>query len=352
MAAPGILSVGAQAEPTLPPRDADQIIAEVLSADPVPFSGEVSQTNDLGLPSLPSEAGVDFTNPDALWSLASGTNTWRLWYDGDHSYRVALIRGQSESDLISNGSVVWAWSSQSQTAIRTELDPTDRPDQRPIPVESPQEAAREVLRELEQYSTVTTDENIRVAGRSAYELVVTPADPQTRVAEVRMAVDAETALPLRLEVVSTVTGEPAVEIAFNRIDYARPNASVFEFTPPPGAEVIERAAPQRPQLPEDAATGEATPGDEVVPADPDAPVTTGEGWSQVTVVPPHAPASDAETPAAAAGNPLAGLLPRVSGEWGSGSVLDGTLVSVVFADDGRIAFGAVEPEALYEALTR
>lgn len=349
MAAPGLLSVGAQAEPTLPPRDADEIIAEVLSADPVPFSGELSQTMDLGLPSLPSDAGVDFTNPDALWSLASGTNTWRLWYDGDHSYRAAIIRGQSESDLISNGSVVWAWSSQSQTAVRTELAPTATTDELPVPLESPQDAAKELLRELEQYSAVATDANVKVAGRAAYEVVVTPSDEQTRVAELRMAVDAETALPLRLEVLSTVTGEPAVEIGFTRIDYSRPNASVFEFTPPPNAEVIEKTLPAEPPgLPTEHSAPEASPSDELMPA----PTTVGEGWSQVTVIPAHGSPSTDQSPTAEADNPLADLLPRASGEWGSGAVLDGTLVSFVFADDGRIAFGAVEPEALYEALTR
>ncbi|MDO5684346.1 MAG: hypothetical protein Q4G46_16160, partial [Propionibacteriaceae bacterium] len=90
-----------------------------------------------------------------------GTNTWRLWYDGDRSYRVAMIRGQSESDLISNGSVLWAWSSQSQTTVRTELEPPTSGQNHPVPAGSPQEAAREVLREFEQYSAVTTDANVR-----------------------------------------------------------------------------------------------------------------------------------------------------------------------------------------------
>ena len=43
-------------------------------------------------------------------------------------------------------------------------------------------------------------------------------------------------------------------------------------------------------------------------------------------------------------------LPRVSGEWGSGRVLSGTLVSVILTDDGRVAIGAVTPETLGAAL--
>ena len=43
-------------------------------------------------------------------------------------------------------------------------------------------------------------------------------------------------------------------------------------------------------------------------------------------------------------------LPRVSGEWGSGRLLRGTLFSAVLTDDGRFAVGAVAPERLYAAL--
>jgi hypothetical protein len=43
-------------------------------------------------------------------------------------------------------------------------------------------------------------------------------------------------------------------------------------------------------------------------------------------------------------------LPRISGEWGTGRVLSGTLVSVILSDDGRLAIGAVGPEALGAAL--
>lgn len=345
IASPALWNTVATAEPTLPPRTADEIIANVLSADPVAFSGEVSQSMNLGLPTLPGQSGVDLTNPEAIWSLASGTNTWRLWYDGEHSYRVAILRGQAESDLISNGSVLWVWSSQSQTAVRTDLPSAPaEPGDHPVPATSPQQVAQELLREIEQYSTVATDANVRVAGRAAYELVVTPTDSQTRVAQARIAVDAETSLPLRLQVFSTTSADPAIEIAFTKINFAVPNASVFEFTPPPGAEVIEgpkhELGADAPQSPADEVAVPEQPG-EVVPAD-QRPTSIGEGWSQVVVTPAFEQAS----------NPLTEMLPRVSGKWGSGVALDGTLISVVFADDGRVAFGAVAPETLYQALAR
>ena len=43
-------------------------------------------------------------------------------------------------------------------------------------------------------------------------------------------------------------------------------------------------------------------------------------------------------------------MPKVTGDWGSGRVIDGTLFSAVLSDDGRVAVGAVAPDALYAAL--
>jgi hypothetical protein len=45
-------------------------------------------------------------------------------------------------------------------------------------------------------------------------------------------------------------------------------------------------------------------------------------------------------------------LPTVSGAWGSGHLLRGTLFSALLTDDGRLVIGAVAPNALYAALSR
>jgi len=43
-------------------------------------------------------------------------------------------------------------------------------------------------------------------------------------------------------------------------------------------------------------------------------------------------------------------LPAVSGSWGKGRLLSTTLLTAVITDDGRVAVGAVVPDALYRAL--
>lgn len=347
IASPAIWASVANAEPTLPERSADQIIADVLAARPVALAGEVSQRVELGLPDLGMGSSVDLVNPMSLFGLAQGTNTWRIWYDGEQSYRVSIIRGHDEADLISNGEVTWSWSSATQTAVRFELEPAPTGENRPVPQGSPAEAAKQILAQLEEYSTVATDSNVRVAGHAAYELVITPADEATRVQQVRLAVDAETNLPLRVQVFSTTTGTAVIDIGFTQLNYEVPNASTFEFTPPPTAEVVE-GNPEIPVI--DQQTGEPAENlpvpSEQLPAEShpgDSTEVSGEGWSSVRVVTPASGAvADAEM--------LRQYLPPVSGDWGSGVLLDGTLFSIVFADDGRVAFGAVAPEVLYQAL--
>jgi len=353
IASPALWAAVATAEPALPQRTAEQIIADVLAASPVALSGEVQQRVDLGLPDLTMGSGVDFTEPSSVWGLVSGTHTWRIWYDGDRSYRVSVIQGAAESDVICNGAVTWIWSSQKQTAIRDQaatgqLQPRGR---LPIPQQSTAETARDLLNSITDYSAVTTDANVRVAGRAAYELVITPNDTQTRIKQVHLAVDAETSQPLRLQIYSTISAGPAIEIGYTQLSYSAPNASVFEFTPPPGAEIRETVeSAESPVYPDDPASGgdrgnlPAQSGQDEATTSGASPTVSGAGWSTVLVV-ESGPLTDSSD-----GSMLARQLPRVSGDWGSGSVLDGSLISVVFADDGRIAYGAVAPESLYQAL--
>jgi len=49
--------------------------------------------------------------------------------------------------------------------------------------------------------------------------------------------------------------------------------------------------------------------------------------------------------------PVLKSLPTVSGTWGTGHLLQGTVFSAVLTDDGRLAIGAVAPSALYDALS-
>jgi hypothetical protein len=213
------------------------------------------------------------------------------------------------------------------------------------------------LTAIDPTTEVTTSGVGSVAGRDAYELVLTPRDPTTLVARVTLSMDAETNVPLRVRVYSTTMPDPAFEVGFTSVDYSTPDASLFEFTPPPGATVTEHAAP-------DMATAEPGTATPEVPSGAE-PTVVGEGWSSVVILDLPADGladlaqdgtqaqSDGSTGRDdAAGTALALIeaLPAESGAWGTGRVLRGTLFSAILTDDGRVAIGAVSPETLGAAL--
>jgi outer membrane lipoprotein-sorting protein len=349
------LKTAASAEPRLPARSAAQLLVDLQTARVDGLSGLVTERADLGLPSLPSLSGG---NSSDLSSLLTGTHTLRIWYSGPNSARVALLGTLGESDVITNGKDVWTWSSADNTATHRVL--SDRPEKvAPVdpqhPAMTPQQAADAALAAVDPTTAVTTAGPVRVAGRSSYELVLAPRDNASLISQVRIAIDAEKHVPLRVRVYGQ-GADPAIEVAFTQVSFARPAAEQFRFNPPPGAKVEEAtkpstitrsdgvkpdAGPQRtknPKLRTDTSTK---------PAD-DKQAIVGKGWTAVFVTRAALP-----TAKAANGSPsITGMLdrlPAVSGSWGSGHLMSGNLFSVLVTSDGRLLIGAVRPERLYEA---
>jgi hypothetical protein len=342
---PLVASSQANAEPPLPARTAQELLVDLHALKAPPLSGEVTTTADLGLPQLPGFASptISTISLGSLLTLASGTHTWRVWSDGATASRIALVQGTGESDLIKNGPDVWVWSSADASAVHSTLPAGSAADV-PTPTGTPADLADEVLKALDPTTAVSVDRADYVAGRPVYELVLTPKSSATRVGSVRLAVDAETKVPLRVQVLAH-DGTDAIDVAFTSVEFAKPDASTFTFTPPPGANVTEQGTgtsfcPARMSCQEE--TG--APSNSTIPPPP-GPTIAGTGWTTVVVTP-------AAGAAAASGQvgALLDSLPKVSGTWGSGRLLDGTLVSVVLTDDGRVAAGAVAPDALYAAL--
>jgi outer membrane lipoprotein-sorting protein len=344
----------ANAEPNLPHRTAAQLLVDVQQAKLSAISGTVVQTSNLGLPEIPGLSGGGGGpggGSSSLSSAITGTHTWRVWYAGPQQARIAMLGGMGESDVIRNGRNVWVWSSADKSATHTTL-PADaeKASPRPTPTDlpkTPQQAADMALKALNPTTSVTTAGAAVVAGRNAYELVLRPRDSGTLVAQVRIAVDAKRHVPLRVQVYSTKAANPAFEVGFTSVDFAKPDASRFAFNPPPGTKVSESSV--KPGAP-GARQHDGAPG-----AAKDVRVV-GKGWASVLV------ATMSEDGAAAPGATAKGgttskqlegivaMLPKVSGAWGSGHLLRGTLFSVLVTDDGHVVVGAVQPDRLYAAL--
>ena len=115
-----IAAVAADADPTLPPRSAAELLVDLQTASVDALSGTVVQTADLGLPELPG-AGRRPAAAPSFTVLVTGTHTLRVWYAGPDQQRVALLGTLGETDVIRNGTDVWTWYSRGNTATHYQL---------------------------------------------------------------------------------------------------------------------------------------------------------------------------------------------------------------------------------------
>jgi outer membrane lipoprotein-sorting protein len=348
-------SITASAAPELPARSAAQLLVDVQTATLDGLSGTVRTNADLGLPDLPSVGGQ---GSSSLNSLASGSHTLRVWYSGPDKARVALLGTLGESDIIRNGTDLWTWDSHTNAATHRKVSTDDNAavnKRNPADAlgHTPQEAADLALKAIDPTTIVQTGSNARVAGRAAYELVLKPRDTQALIGEVRLAIDAEHHVPLRVLVYARGGGDPAYQVAFTQVTFARPGNAQFAWNPPAGTKLTEDGTDADPGKPAGARPGKPT---EAHPPTTDAtsrPTVVGTGWTTVVITKmPAAPAptSDKATTRQPTGlGGLLGNLPRVSGTWGSGRLLSGKLFSVLLTDDGRLLAGAVSPQRLFEA---
>lgn len=321
----------AAAAPPLPPVSPEDLVASVITAKPGPLNGTVTVDNELGLPALPNA-------PQA----ANGTSTARVWSNGDGKGRVALPSSEGERTLVNDGTTRWSYDSTDRTATKAPARPATPPSRPDVPggvdpQTDPAGAATAMIADLRKTSTVAVEGTAEVAGRSAYQLVLTPLPTErTLLREVRVSVDAEKRLPLQLSVLATGSPQPALTIGFSDITFGPQDQSLFTFTPPPGTTVKD--APARGQ------------GDHGAPAGAQAPRTVGDGWDRVVIA--QRPAAAPNAPKQPGQPDLNALGTPVSGPWGQGRLITTAVATAIVTSDGRIAAGAVPEQVLSEALGR
>jgi outer membrane lipoprotein-sorting protein len=312
----------------LPVKSPSDVLRLVAASDVRAFSGTVEQTSDLGLPSLPSTSpGSQDDSAAGVLELALADHTANVWVDGPSKVRVQVLDKLAERDAIRNGSDVWLYQSSGKKVTHATVPAkgtdTPAPDATSL---APSQLAQRFLAAVDPSTKVTLGADTKVAGRDAYDLVLTPRTDATLVGSVSIAVDGATGVPLRVSVVARGASSPAFEAGFTKFSAQKPDASVFAFAPPKGAAVSEQTVPSR--------SGEHASGAHARPA------VTGTGWSTVVALPAGS------APAAASDDPLFEQLTRpVDG----GRALSSSLVSVLITADGRVLAGAVPVSALQAA---
>ena len=267
LALAGVSVVRADPNPSLPPIAADQLLgsAIVALATPSSISGEVHTQLDLGLPALPSGLGGGTT--DSVTSML-GSQRFKIWH-APGGLRVAHLMDLSEQTLVANRTEAWLWDSNGMTAehvLYADLASDVAAARGGEPwfagiapgaadahtadamktLADPTALAREALDGLAPYAGVAVDGTARVAGRPAYDLVLTPRSSLTLIGRVTLAIDAQTRVPLRVQVFAKGADQASVEAGFTSVSFDAIDPSTFTFTPPPGATVQTPDLPPRP----------------------------------------------------------------------------------------------------------
>lgn len=429
--------------PDLPKISAEELVAKIAASDAKQLSGTMRITTDLGLPSLPgvdgggsgpfghggpSRDGGNDENGDGesgggsqspadprtkLMELASGSHTLRVAVDGPKKHRVSIIEDTAEYSMIHNGGEVWAYDSATNSAYHATAPKgaksrhghmgrhggwwgkQDRPGEKGGPGQglgnaTPQELAGQALKAVDKTTSVTVDGTARVAGRDAYQLLIQPKQQGTTVGSVRIAVDAKSGVPLKFTLAPKSGGKAVIDAGFTSVDFTKPDAKTFEFTPPKDAKVTEQkglakaarknhGALKDRRDPKDhggmrnhpdwkahrpaGGMGMMPPGAFSGGPGKQGMKVIGEGWTSVVRLkaPAHPAASTDRSKALgrsrAAGDGLPpetrklmeSLGDKITGKFGSGRIFTTRLINVLVTDDGEIYAGAVDRATLLKA---
>jgi outer membrane lipoprotein-sorting protein len=368
-------ALAASGDPDLPRITTQKLIEKIAKSDVQQLSGTVKISTDLGLPSLggtlnnlvpQGERGSGGVSPEEkLMELTSGTHTLRVAADGPEKQRLSILDDTSEYSLIHNGDDVWAYDSVSNEVHHSEApaetnekkgDKGGKDQELPEDVPStPQGFAEQALKAVDDTTSVTVSGTTRVAGRDAYQLRIAPKQSGSAIDSIRIAVDADTGVPLKFTLSPTGGGKAAIDAGFTQVDFSQPTASTFDFSPPKGAKVIEAGQSKAEEdLGRDKGwmSGAGLEGLE----DFQKLNVIGEGWTTIAEI--DAPGGQGLTTheeselSSGSRNLLGAIGDKVSGKFGSGTVFSTRLVNALVTDDGKIYVGAVTKDALLDAANK
>ncbi|MEU9151590.1 DUF2092 domain-containing protein [Streptomyces sp. NPDC048417] len=354
-------------DPDLPKITAQELIDKIAKSDVQQLSGTVKISTDLGLPDLGGlESGLmsgaaqggDGSSADPttkLTELASGTHTLRVAAAGPEKQKVSLLESGAEYSLIHNGTDVWGYDSKSNEVYHSTAADSGKAEQHETPA-TPKDFADDVLKSVDDTTSVKVDGTAQVAGRDAYRLVIKPKQSGTTVGAISIAVDAKTGTPLKFTLTPSSGGAAVIDAGYTQVSFGKPAASTFDFTPPKGAKVTEGDSLDKANRADKGdkgdkitkSPGQGTP-EELGKNGFD---VLGKGWNSIAVLDTGSKGG-LPTGSASGGGDLGGFLGSlgdpVSGKFGKGTVFSTRLINALITDDGKVYVGAVDKAALVKA---
>lgn len=364
-------SLPASAGDPLPAKTPQEVLELMAQPTAPSLSGTLEQTSRLGLPQLPTTGPSAGSDAASVLELLSGPHTARVFLDGPANVRVQVLDRLAERNAVRSGDQVWLYNSKDNTATHLTL-PADADRHQDFGqykhpgagtdgvMPTPADLAARLLAAADPTTEIAVLPEVNVAGRAAYNLMITPRTEGTLIASAAIAVDGQSGLPLSVELKARGQNEPAFTLAFTSLSLEAPDASLFAFSPPPGATVKEIDVPahgtggwaahgtEGGAVPDAEAPDAAAPGAVPGSRDPDIghprPTVTGTGWESVVEF-PAGPAS-AEAGAMVSSDPL---LQQAAVAVPGGRLFSTAVVNVLLTDDGRVFAGSVPADRLLTA---
>ncbi len=394
----------------LPDKTAQEVLLMVNQDPNIAFSATITKTADLGFPALNLSTGMTDSMAKSAKDLApkgmedfvpkaansaqlaaalevvSGTQNARVYIDGPKKLRLQILDRMSERDFVVNDNKVWFYDAGTASVTYAQLpkmpaiQASKKAEARAmieqylqlasIDISTPAKAASFLLSNLDSSTKVSVGSDARVAGRTVYQLILEPRAAESLVDSITIAIDSETGLPLDLMVRAKGQKAPAFELGFTSIDFAKPEAALFDYATPPGAKLTTVAMPTQADLTK--AEAELNKAKSSYLADPtkmqsmikdqlkaagidlsglnlndlktgNLPYVTGRDWTTVVDVPASL------IPAGILDNDtFSNLTKKVAG----GRVISTSLFNVLITDNGHIFAGAVTIDALQASASK
>lgn len=304
----------------------EQLVSWIQTAHPISLNGTVTGTTSFPIPSASLLGGSD---PQSILG-GSTTETYNVWANGTGSFRAQQVTSGGETDLYVNPGSVWFWDSNTLTATN-EKAPGTAPMESPS-VSSPQLSAASVVDKLSAYSTLAVSGNQMVAGRPAYTLSLAPIASDSLIGAIRIAVDGQTHVPVQIQVFPKGSNTPAASLGFDTLTVAPQPSSIFGFTPPAGAKVVEGGS--------GAGGASSTSGGS---SGSSGTKVVGTGFDSVVVA----------TPSAKQLSTLAGIekaLPTIATPAGIGHLYSTPVFQAIVLPNGTVVAGAVDTARLLQVV--
>ena len=213
------LPVIASALPVSVPRlTASQLRARILASADESYAGYAESNATFGLPPVSGLTG--------LTSLLNGVTKMRVWQATPGRWRVDVLSDAGERDTYQlSGCRSYIWDSGDQMLTEVRGRQTYRLPRAADLV--PPALALRLLSEGGRQARFSVIAPLRVAGRSAAGLRMTPADPASTVGHVDIWADPASGLPLMVEIFSRGSARPALMSQFFQVSPWRSDPRVL-----------------------------------------------------------------------------------------------------------------------------